>query len=317
MQARFIRNLLVLCMSMAIAHTANAQHAARIYIEPDGWSIGMNCGMSDLWGDIGTKSPMEHYTNSKYFDKVAVMGGMLGRYSVHPCFALRFGFNLGALYATDQWNYDLASVAVTQGSDPYQRYARGQNARSYIFEGSLLMELTPFRFNPESKGAHRRGQVYLAAGLGYFRYVPYSTIAASPTYVKTYELHLEGQGFGEGYPDKYNPYGFCIPMGLGYRWDLGQHLNLGIEYMWRMTFTDYIDGVSGEYVSNSAFNRVLGEKEATMAMQVADKGYWFGLAQPNVPGNMRGNPADNDSYSTISITFYYKLLTKTHEWWRN
>src|SRR4051812_9373497 len=114
MQARFIRNLLVLCISMAAAATSNAQHASRIYIEPTGWSIGVNAGLSDMWGDVGTKSPIDHYTNSKYFDKVAFMGGMFGRYTVHPCFALRGSINIGSLYATDKWNYDLAKKAATE-----------------------------------------------------------------------------------------------------------------------------------------------------------------------------------------------------------
>ena len=116
MQARFFRNLLVLSLGLAsVAFTANAQNASRIYVEPDGWSLGMNVGESDLWGDVGTKSVIDHYTNSKYFDKMAFMGGLYGRYTVHPCFAIRLGINYGTLYATDKWNYDKAKNAAENG----------------------------------------------------------------------------------------------------------------------------------------------------------------------------------------------------------
>src|ERR1700733_8113836 len=104
MQARFTLYLLALCM--AAGYTTIAQDASRIYVEPDGWSIETNFGMTDLWGNVGTQSPVTHYTNSKYFNKVAFMGGMFGRYNIHPCLAIRLQFSYGTLYATDQWNYD-------------------------------------------------------------------------------------------------------------------------------------------------------------------------------------------------------------------
>jgi hypothetical protein len=315
MQARFTRNFLVFCMSLAISHIAVAQNASRIYIEPNGWSIGTNAGLSDLFGDIGTQSAVEHYTNSNYIKRVAFMGGMFGRYTVHPCFAIRLGLNYGSLFATDKWNYDLALAATNQGDDGYQRYARGQTVRDFIFEGSFLMELTPMRFNPESRGAHRRGQPYLGAGLAVFHFTPYTTVATATQWVKSYGYSLEGQGWGVGFPPAYSLYQLAIPLAFGYRWDLGQHLNLGIEYMYRMTFTDYLDGVSGKYISYDDFKAHLSPHDAQIAYEMADKGYFKGFEQPNAKGNLRGNPGNNDSYSTLSITFYYKILTNAREWW--
>lgn len=316
MQARFIRNILVSCIC-AVSFAAKAQDASRIYVEPSGWSIGTDVGMADLWGDVGTKSTIEHYLNSKYFDKVTFLGGMFGRYTVHPCFALRFMLNIGTLYATDKWNYDLAKVAKLQGEDAYQRYARNQNAKDQVVEGTVLMEIMPFRFNPESNLAHKRGQPFVGLGIGYMHFTPYSTVGNSPHFVRTYDLHLEGDGFGAGFPETYSLWQPVIPFAIGWRWDLGQHLNLGIEYMWRMTFTDYLDGVSGKYISAADYEKHLSPKDAVTAPLVADKAYWNGLTQPNIPGNLRGNAADKDSYSTLTITFYYKVMGRNGEWWRH
>lgn len=315
MQARSIRNLVVICLTMAMSYTSIAQHASRIYVEPNGWSIGTSVGLSDMWGDVGTKSFSSHYMNSKYFDRVAFMGGMFGRYSVHPCFAVRFSANFGSLFATDAWNYDLALVAKSQGEDAYQRYARSQTAKAVVMEGTVGMEFIPFRSNPESKAASRRGQPWIGLGIGYFHYTPYSSVAASPRYVKTYELHLEGQGFGVGFPPSYSLWAPCFPLTIGYRWDLGQHLNLGLEYSYRITMTDYLDGVSGKYIDKAAYGLNMAPKEAYLAEQVADKGYYAGLAPPNGKGNMRGNPGNKDSYSTFAISFYYKVFTRTRQWW--
>lgn len=137
MRRRYILSLLVVCFCTVTRFTATAQYNAfREYVEPDGWAIGMNAGISDLWGDVGTKSFITHYTNSKYFDKVASMGGLFARYSIHPCLSIRLQANYGTLYATDKWNYDAAKSVQLQGEDPYQRYARAQNAKVYLFDSS-------------------------------------------------------------------------------------------------------------------------------------------------------------------------------------
>jgi len=318
MQAKVIRILSVLGVAVIMNLSAVAQtfRPSRVFVEPDGWSIGTNIGLSDLWGDVGTKGPVDHYTNSKYFDKVTFMGGMFGRYSFHPCFAARFMLNFGSFYATDEWNYDgVKGKNLLEGKDYVQRYLRAQTAKTIIVESSALLEYTPRRFNVKGK-AFKRRQPYIAAGLAIFHYTPYSTVGKSPTFVKTYNLDLEGQGWGGSYPKKSKPWQPGIPLAIGYRWDLGDHLNLGIEYMYRMTFFDYLDGVSGKYVSAFEFNQNLGPEEAKMAIQVADKTSYYNNSLPAKPGTLRGNPGNNDAYSTITITFAYRVPTRHRIWWQ-
>ena len=191
MQTRLLRILLVFCISVALARPAGAQDASRVFIEPTGWSIGTNIGTTDLWGDVGTQSILDHYANSKYTNKICFMGGMFGRYQIHPALGVRLQVNYGTLYATDAWNYDQAKKATTEGNDALQRYLRAQNAKDNILENTVLLELTPFRMNPESRSAHKRGQLFLGAGVSVFHFTPYSTAAAGPGFVKTYDLHLE------------------------------------------------------------------------------------------------------------------------------
>ncbi|MBC7553344.1 MAG: hypothetical protein H7257_05145 [Taibaiella sp.] len=303
-------------MAVFTATSSVAQDASRIYIEPTGWSLGTSFGLSDMWGDVGTKSFLDHYTNSKYFDKVALLGGLFGRYTVHPALSVRMSLNAGAIYATDEWNYDKAIISDNQGTDAYQRYARGQNAKSNILEGSLLLELTPLRLNPEKKRAYRKGQPYLGAGIGYFHFTPYSSPGLSTKFVEIYDLHLEGDGFGDGFPPAYKLWQVCFPLAIGWRWDIGQHLNIGVEYMYRVTLNDYLDGVSGKYIDNKEYAKHMGPSEAATAIQVADKGYLKRLQQPNVAGNMRGNPGNNDAYSSLNVTFYYKVFTRSKQWWK-
>jgi len=318
MQAKLIRILSALCLVALVSGSAVAQQHRpfRVYTEPDGWSIGMNFGMTDMWGDVGTKTAVDHYMNSKYFDKVAFMGGMFGRYSFHPFFALRFHVNIGTRSATYLWNEDVVKGAsLLQGNDYVQRYLRSQTAKTTIIENAFLMEFTPRRFNLNGDKGFKRRQPYLAAGLALFHYTPYSTVADGTTFIKTYELDLEGQGFGDNYPKRSSRWQPSIPLAIGYRWDLGAHLNLGIEYMYRMTMFDYLDGVSGKYISDYEFRLNKPDADATLAMAVADKQQYFNNAQPNKPGTLRGNPSNNDSYSSLTITLAFRVPTRDRIWW--
>jgi len=313
MRTRFIRNILILFVCIFAVKDAKAQSFERLDVSGS-WSLGFTCGMSDLWGDVGTQSIADHYNNGKYFNSMHFMGGVFGRLAIHPAFAVRLGINYGTVYATDTWNYNKAKNSPSIGTDAVQRYERFQDAKTNIWEGSMIFEIEPLRMNPESNIACRSGQPYLLGGLGYFHFQPYSSYGGS--WVKIAPLHLEGDGFPiAGAPPLVNLYQWCVPLGAGYRFDIGPHLNIGIEYQWRMTFTDYLDGVSGKYIDPKYYDLYLSPANAALAKQMADKS---GLAfnKANFPaGTIRGNSSDNDSYSTISIILYWKVKPHHIPWW--
>ena len=316
MRAKYVQGFLAFFFFIGFNVSVSAQDASRVYIEPMGWSIGTNFGMSDMWGNVGTLSVVDHYTNSKAFDKPCFLGGMFARYTIHPCLAFRGQLNIGALYSTDKWNYDKAKVANSQANDAYQRYVRDQNALDYMAEGLLIAEFSPFRVNPESKMAHRRGQPFLGAGIGGLYFVPYASVGNTSTFVQTYNLHLEGQGWGAGYPQNYSLWQPCFPVVLGYKWDLGMHFNLGVEWMYRFTLTNYLDGVANNYVEPTEFAKHLSAHDAQVALMIEDKTIFMTTPiTPAVPGSTRGTPTTYDSYSTLTVTFYYKVKNRRREWW--
>ncbi len=125
MRNRMLRSILALCISAAAITAAKAQKPVD-YIEPSGFSLGMNVGLADIWGDVGTKSFIDHYGAANYFKTSTYMGGLYGRYTVHPSFAVRLGVNYGTLYATDKWN---ESLAKENDNDAYERYIRNQEIK--------------------------------------------------------------------------------------------------------------------------------------------------------------------------------------------
>ena len=245
------------------------------------------------------------------------MGGLFGRYSIHPCLDVRFMLNFGTLYATDAWNYDQVkgSSILSESNDALARYLRAQDAKDNVIEGSALIEFLPFRMNPESRSASRRGQLYIAAGIGIFHFTPYSSVGNSTDYVNTHNLDLNGEGWGAGYPKQYSLLQPSIPLGIGYRWDIGKHLNLGFEFMYRYTFCKYLDGVTGNYVDPTAFYAHLSPSQAALAISVADKEQYYNNQAAPQAGELEGSSV-NDSYSTFTITFSYKIFAAQRKWWR-
>ncbi len=317
---RMRSSILTLCFGAIAVVPVKAQ--SPLFVEPPGWGLGVNFGLADLWGDVGTKSIKDHYFNGKYFDKPHFMGGIFARYSFHPSIAVRMGVNYGTLYANDNWNEKGFEKATSIKDDYYQRYIRNLDIKTNIWEGHLLLELTPLRlFNLEGKLAGNRFQPYFLAGIGGFHFKPTSEHyfrdkEGGGKWTKINDLHLEGQGFKfDGAPERYELWQMSAPLGIGVRWDVGYQLSLGIEYLYRMTFFDYLDGVSGNYVDPGYFEANLTPANATHASNLHDKSWLVDPSISHYNGDVRGNSAVNDGYSTISITLCYKIRRKADYWW--
>lgn len=327
-------NIGVLATGLLWVNSASAQKTKRDWLQPDikyidqrGFSLGINLGMSDMWADVGTKSPIDHYGNSDYWKNVKMMGGIYGRYTHLPGLSFRLSIANGTLYANDVWNKSGAQGAASFSDDYVQRYYRNLDVKTTVWESSLMVEISPMELftNWEySRMAHSRFQPYLMVGVGGMYFNPRGS------YTKNYEtdykewvdlrpLHTEGQNFDKaGYPVNYNQYAIIIPAGIGFRVDMGRGLGLGLEYVTRYTFTDYLDDVSGQYIDPLRFDiAYLGDNvKADMAKKMADKSFELAPGTKHDAGQYRGDPKNKDMYSTISLNFFWKINKRNSPWWR-
>jgi len=303
------------------------------YVEQRGWSLGWNIGLADMWGDVGTYKLMDKYTSKKYtgdiLKNIRGMGGMYAKYTHIPGLGFRIGVNYGKVYATDEWNYDKAIVAKSITEDPYQRYIRNLDANTTIWEGSFLIELAPLRTfsNWEfGKMAKMRFQPYILLGATGFYFNPRGTFTDLVTnqekWVDLRELRTEGQGFvveGKEYPKPYSVFSYAVAGGIGFKWDIGTGLSLGVEYLMRYTFTDYLDDASGAYADvnhrDIAFMDRLNKQY--MSQRMSDKSSELIPGYVNPAGKLRGNPDDNDMFSSISLNLTWKVKWREIGWWSN
>ena len=247
------------------------------------------------------------------------MGGILMRFTPHPVFAIRANINYGTLFADDRWNLTKAKEASSIEDDAFQRYLRNQDARANVWEGTLMFEITPLRFNPESKLAQRRMQPYIAFGAGGFHFRPQTSVIDRTTgrreWVWTKELRLEGEGIENSGAVQTNLWQVCVPLGAGIRWDVGNNMAIGVEWLYRMTTTDRLDNVSSVYLTEDYYDRYLSPEDAELAKQVYDKSWHIEPAYKNAAGSPRGNKDVLDGYSTFSIQLIYKFESNKIPWW--
>lgn len=297
------------------------------YIEYRGFSLGTNFGLADMWGDVGTKSPVDHYINKEYWKEPHFMGGLFLRYTHVPGLSVRLGGNYGKVFATDEWNKEKALKAESIQDDYYQRYVRNQIVRTNIWEANLIFEIAPLRLfsNWEfSRAALRNFQPYILLGGGYFRYNPTGLYKDFVNDIERWHdlrpLRTEGQGYNlPGMPDYYGMTSYAVIAGLGVKWDVGRSYGLGLEFQLRHTFTDYLDDVSGKYIDKIYHDIANVEKpgQSQFIYDMMDKSYEILPGYKHQPGEYRGDPNNKDMFSTISLVFYWKIDARAIAWWND
>ncbi|MBF9221884.1 type IX secretion system protein PorG [Hymenobacter ruricola] len=133
---------------------------------------------------------------------------------------LRGGFTAGFLRADD------GNVTGTNGGVPPLLAYRQANTKGSILEASAVVEYNFMDYHYRNDKIHFTP--YLFAGVAAF-YASTSTVSNS----------LGGDFNQDG-----SMLGFSIPAGVGFKYALSQHINLGLEVGVRKAFTDELDHLS-------------------------------------------------------------------------
>lgn len=174
--------------------------------------------------------------------------------------------------------------------DPSRR-DRNLSFRSNITEFSLTAELVSVNLAKFSRNKTNTFELYSFAGVGWMRFNPQAQYEG-----KWYDLQplsTEGQGLVNG-KEVYSLNSMVIPFGVGFRKNIAKSTFIGIELSMRKSNTDYIDDVSGTYVSYDVLRENKGEVAANLSNRSLS-------GRPNT-GSYRGNPNQNDNYSFVQLT---------------
>lgn len=103
---------------------------------------------------------------------------------------------------------------------------------------------------------------------------------------------------------------FCVPFGVGIKYNLTPSVNIGFEIVHRFTNTDYLDDVSDTYVDPSIFPK-LPDGTASVAELLQDRSYETGepIGFVNGTARQRGYPKQKDQYVMAELTFSFNLTS--------
>lgn len=229
-----------------------------------------------------------------HFQQLEPAGGLIFRYNVHPRLALRVNAFYGWVRGDD-----------SRSQFEYQRN-RNLSFRSHIMEIAAGFEFN--YFNYEIGNEKHWITPYMFGEIGVFQMNPKTKYNGE--WVDLRPLGTEGQGTSLSNEKPYSLVQLSIPMGLGVKMNIGKNVALSLEYGIRLTFTDYIDDVSGTYVDRDALAQVNGG----IAADLSDRSLApLGTNERNA-GFRRGDPNNKDWYSFFGMILTFRLGKPTTCW---
>lgn len=242
--------------------------------------INLFGGMANYNGDLQAKTIT--------FQQARYALGAWVSYDINPKIMLRGGLHYGTVRAEDRFQ-----------ANPLNRL-RNLSFATNIWEIQAGAEYHFLGMDD------RIFSPYIFAAAAGFRQNPYAYDAAgNKVFLKP--LSTEGQGLA-GYPDRkpYSLFQFAVPVGLGVRMVLTDRIDVGAEFGYRKTFTDYMDDVSRSYIDQNTLLQARGPKAVEMAFRTPELPDHTTDPYP-VDLEKRGGSQFKDNYYFLGVTLTYRL----------
>jgi hypothetical protein len=312
------RILTTLCLISAFSFCKAQSGYKPTYPFEIGLQLGTAIFLGDLGGQVGIGRPFLRDTDLGAFQPTV---GVFGRWNIGAYFSARLDLNYLMLKGDDRWagagkrdQFTGDQPRIIGMDDSWFRWYRQLDFRSRVFEASIAAEIIPYNF--ELGGGYQDYSVispYGFVGLGIFNFKPQGT-GPDGGWIDLKPLSTEGQGLVDanniplGRPE-YKLTQLNVPIGFGVKWIYNDQWALSMEVNHRLTFTDYIDDLSTDYIDPQIFYDNMTPDKADVAAFMARKSILVDPGNVNgivsSPNEQRGDPKDNDSYYTITIRFSY------------
>lgn len=265
--------LLKILILLLLPAFANAQY----------WEAGAFAGLSNYVGDLSANS------QTIYMQNTGFSGAVFARYNINDLTGVRLALGYAGLAGTDA----LADSEAIRN--------RNLSFSSDVIELALTGELNLPGYQPYN--LNRPLSPYLFAGISAFYNNPSANLGGAN--IRLRPLGTEGQGLQDR-PAPYSSIAFAIPMGLGVKYAVTDRLNIGIEFGARMTFTDYLDDVSGTYLS---FPELLAGN-GPLAAALGNRSGELLVGEPVIvpTGTPRGDNRARDWFFNAGLSISYNFL---------
>ena len=247
--------------------------------------LGVTVGAAHYFGDLNTNAALNR-------PKPAL--GIFFRKQFGEYIALRLGAHYAQLGYSDVYS-----------KNDYQK-RRNLSFNSNIWEATLQGDFNFMRFVP---GVPEFAFTpYVTMGVGMFNYDPYAYLEGVKRFLRP--LGTEGQG-STAYPGlkPYSAVAFCLPLGMGVKYNINPNINFSFEVAYRFTTTDYLDDVSSYYYPD-AFNASLPDGSPTLWYLLQDRSYETGDGvRIGTKGRQRGFRNQRDAYVIAEVGLAFTLTS--------
>lgn len=272
----------VLLLLVAGTTRVNAQNQNYEYVQKG--EFGISAGLAHYFGDLNTRAAINR-------PKLAV--GAFYRKQ----FGNYVGLRLSAHYA--QLGY-----SDVYSKNEYQK-RRNLSFNTNLWELTIQGDFNFFKFIPQNPDY--LFTPYITLGVGAFSFDPYAYLNGKKEFLRP--LGTEGQNVGYNGRKQYGPISVCVPVGVGFKYNLNEKTNFFFEIAHRFTFTDYLDDVSTTYVGASRFP-LLSSGDPSPAMLLQDRSYEIDPANIiGVEGRQRGWSKQKDQYIIAEVGLSINIST--------
>ena len=281
------------------------------------WDIGFTAGMANYMGDIG-----DGVTSRRDFI------WDMQEFRTRPAFGL---YARRKLDRDGLWHVraDISRIHIS-GSDKDTQYAarraRNLHFRNHMTEGSIRLERDLLQ-KPLVWARQRRAMLTVRGFIGYARLqhnpearvdvnnLMYGQVVSdfpAEQWHSLPELQTEGYDYSDELNIKTVPFGVSAII-TGQKRGGAADFYIGIELGFRMTDTDYLDDISGNYADPSTMTPLgaaLSSQANPIDLNLAGPGAGSMTAHSYIGDEIpviRGNPANDDAYGTLVVT-YGKVL---------
>lgn len=218
--------------------------------EGSGHEVGISIGPSFALTDVGgAKKIGAPFLRDVNIQATRFFISAFYRYNVNRFFAVRANLMYGMLKGDDKYTNGrpprIENGVYMKPDDSWFRARRNLNFETHLVEFQAVAELNLKKYNHTAgKGSKERWAPYIAGGLGFFWFNPYTYLNGSK--VKLKPLGTEGQYIG--YKKPYSNFQFDLMALVGIKYNITERVSIALEGVYHQTFTDYLDDVSGNYV---------------------------------------------------------------------
>ena len=294
--------LLFFCLKQPV----QAQHFGQ-----EKMAIGVHTGFSGFVGDLASvRRSGSQIVPTVYWPLIRPYLGLSMQYPLSQRFTLNFFGTYTVLKGDDKHiKYD-----EVYSSNWYLHY-RNLNFTSDLLELNAKIDIKTLQYKLIS---NQTLSLHFHVGIGAFYFNPKTTYFNSSTgrndWIFLRNLGTEGQGL-PSYPNrkKYSLLQVNVPIGSSIMFQINETWKVGLEWSHRLTFTDYIDDVSTEYVANDLFFEHYDTETATLASALSRRSVEIDAtgeyALVTEAGQIRGSATYDDVYFTLGFCLVKQLKT--------